>query len=74
VSPAQNRMLARLEAAGAKGERTPFTGGRSAGRDACAWYRTAESLCRAGLIVLRREGDARRAWLLAHAPREKVSS
>lgn len=62
LSEVQRAMLARLKA-NPNGERTPFTGGRSAGRDAAAWYRTAGSLARLGLITLEREGDARRAKL-----------
>lgn len=38
--------------------RTPFTGGRGAGRVAAAWYRTAESLAKRGLLTMSRSGDA----------------
>jgi predicted transcriptional regulator len=64
LSPAQLRFMAVLREAGDKGDRTPFTGGRNAGRVANAWYRTAESLRRMGLVRVEREGDARRAWLV----------
>lgn len=62
LSAAQQRFLERVRANGEKGYRTPFTGGRNAGRVASAWYRTAQSLKDAGLITLEREGDAYRAF------------
>lgn len=63
----QAAMLDRLRDAGAKGERTPFVGGRDAGRVVSGWYRTADALHRAGLIRLVREGDARRAFIIESA-------
>lgn len=70
LSEAQQRFLKRVELTGLKGERTPFTGGRNAGRVANAWYRTARSLSALGLVWLEREGDAQRAW--ARSVRIKV--
>jgi hypothetical protein len=62
LSEAQQRFLKRVELTGLTGERTPFTGGRNAGRVANAWYRTARSLSVLGLVHVEREGDAQRAW------------
>lgn len=60
LSPAQERFLRSVRAAGPEGARTPFVGGRAA---ANAWYRTAASLQRLGLVVVVRSGDAQRAYL-----------
>lgn len=68
TSQAQERFLAVLETNGGAGYRTPFTGGRDAGRVANAWYRTAAALEKMGLVVVERDGDARRAWLVEDAP------
>lgn len=57
LSEPQRRFLNRLRANGGS-ERTPFHGHREAGRVASAWYRTAGSLARMGLIRLERSGDA----------------
>lgn len=73
LTHAQKLMMARLARNAAKGERTPFVGGRSAGRIAAAWYRTADSLKRLGLIVLCRTGDAETAWLPEFAPNDLVA-
>jgi hypothetical protein len=59
LSPAQMRLL--KNAATPTGDRTPFLGNRHAGRAAAAWYRTADSLERMGLVTTVREGDASRA-------------
>jgi hypothetical protein len=59
LSAPQQKLL--LAAAQAGGDRTPFTGGRNAGRVASAWYRTAQSLADRGLVTLRRTGDAQTA-------------
>lgn len=63
LSPAQRRMLERLQAAGEAGERTHRTGNKGSHRLASAWHRTAEVLERRGLITTVREGDARRAFI-----------
>ena len=68
TSPAQERFLTVLETNGGAGYRTPFSGNREAGRRASAWYRTAAKLEKMGLVVVEREGDARRAWLVEDAP------
>ncbi len=61
LSAAQKIFLLRVHISGSC--RTPFTGGRNAGRVAAAWYRTAESLRVRGLLNVVREGDAKRATL-----------
>lgn len=68
LSDAQTRFLAEAEKAGDAGIRTPFTGGPNAGRVASAWYRTAHSLERLGLIGLVAEGDATRAFDIRPSP------
>lgn len=45
--------------------RTPFTGGRDAGRVAAAWHRTAKALEKRGLVTLSRSGDA---WVATGTP------
>lgn len=56
LSPAQQKFIDTLRRDGKF--RTPFTGGRGAGRVASAWHRTAKSLEAKGLIKLSRCGDA----------------
>jgi hypothetical protein len=64
LSTAQLRFLARLQVAGAAGERCPFLGNRHAGRAASAWYRTANSLKARGLVRTEAYGyDSTRAFL-----------
>jgi len=63
LSDAQVRFLRRCHDCGEDGFRTPFIGGRQAGRVAAGWYRTADSLSELGLVDLRRWGDARVAKL-----------
>jgi hypothetical protein len=60
LSDAQARFLWVVQSEGSY--RTPFTGGRNAGRVASAWYRTAKALAGLGLVRLEREGDAWRAF------------
>lgn len=60
LSPAQKRFL---KVTAEAPNRTPFTGGRNAGRVAAAWYRTADSLAQKGLVTLVRSGDAQVATL-----------
>jgi hypothetical protein len=59
-SPAQ---LAFLDVVRRQSYRTPFIGGRDAGRVACLWYRTAAGLEARGFVVTEREGDAKRAHI-----------
>lgn len=70
LSPAQQRFLLALDKAGDKGFRCPLMGNRHAGRVASAWYRTAESLERMGLVRLERSGDSKRAFRVAAAKQE----
>lgn len=58
LSTAQQKLLVDVARAP---QRTPFTGGRNAGRVAAAWYRTAGVLARLGFVELTRSGDARLA-------------
>ena len=62
-TPAQRRFIKITASAGAVGYRTPFLGGRDAGRAANAWYRTAAACERAGWVTIIREGDAQRAHI-----------
>ena len=72
LSKPQQSFLANLLAAGASGVRCPFLGNREAGRVASAWYRTAESLERRGLVRLERSGDSKRAFLTPAGAAELV--
>jgi hypothetical protein len=55
---AQRRFIKITASTGTTGYRTPFLGGRDAGRAANAWYRTASVCERAGWVTIVREGDA----------------
>jgi len=60
---AQRRFIKITASTGTTGYRTPFLGGRDAGRAANAWYRTASVCERAGWVTIVREGDAQRAYI-----------
>jgi hypothetical protein len=53
--------------------RTPFTGGRNAGRVASGWFRTAASLSLRGFVHLVRSGDAQVA-MITDAGREAYAA
>jgi hypothetical protein len=73
LSKPQMKFLATLLAVDfAEGVRCPFLGNREAGRVASAWYRTAESLERRGLVRLERSGDSKRAFLTPAGAAELV--
>jgi hypothetical protein len=48
LSPAQKRMIDAVKRDGYS--ECPFAGDRTAGRKASAWWRTADSLCRLGIL------------------------
>ncbi len=63
LSEAQRVFLFILSQSGDAGYLCPFLSKRDDGRAASAWYRTADSLARAGLASLKREGDSKRAFI-----------
>jgi hypothetical protein len=65
LSPAQRRFLAAVDAAGPGGHCSPSTGGRESVTLVSAWWRTAESLQRRGLVRVAKNGSTGRAWGLA---------
>lgn len=71
ITKTQRETLTRIATLD-NGERTPFVGGREAGRIASGWYRTAYALDRAGLVTMKQEGDAYRIRI-THAGRLAIA-